>query len=243
MTQWWSHRETGSMDNPWVPLYCCFTAIWGIVFTAGWKRLEMAYQHEWDTKSFEATETLRREFIQNPHTRQSHCSYKDEIERYPDPNWRSIALAVSATVVCAFIALVIGVVSGIAYFKFKLMESFEPHGLAPVAKGIGGVMQALSIMVFNRIYQVVLQALTSFENWRTETEYEDATIAKDFCFKFVNAYFACFFVAFVQNNIMVFGEDMHCPEWHCMPELTNTLAAVFAVQMTVVQFLEVCLPP
>ncbi len=34
-------------------------------------------------------------------------------------------------------------------------------------------------------------------------QYEDATIAKDFCFKLVNAYFACFFVAFVQNNFKV----------------------------------------
>ena len=34
-------------------------------------------------------------------------------------------------------------------------------------------------------------------------QHEDATIAKDFCFKLVNAYFACFFVAFVQNNFKV----------------------------------------
>jgi hypothetical protein len=50
---------------------------------------------------------------------------------------------------------------------------------------------------------VVLKALTDFENWQTETQYEDARIAKDFCFKLVNAYFACFFVAFVQNNFEV----------------------------------------
>lgn len=242
ITQTWSHHTTGSMDNPWVPLYCCFIAIWGIVFTAGWKRLEMAYQHEWDTKSFEETEEERREFIQNTHTRQSHCEYRDEIERYADPTWRSIALGVSATVVIAFIACVVAVVAAIALFKYRLMAVLEPHGLAPIAKGIGGVMQAVSIMVFNRIYQIVLKTLTSFENWRTETEYEDATIAKDFSFKFVNAYFACFFVAFVQNNVKVFGEDMHCPEWHCMPELTATLGCVFAIQMTVVQGMEVGIP-
>jgi hypothetical protein len=56
---------------------------------------------------------------------------------------------------------------------------------------------------------------------QTDTQYEDATIAKDFSFKLVNAYFACFFVAFVQNNFQIFGVDMHCPSWHCMPELTG----------------------
>jgi hypothetical protein len=28
-------------------------------------------------------------------------------------------------------------------------------------------------------------------------------------------------VAFVQNNFQIFGVDMHCPSWHCMPELTG----------------------
>eukprot|EP00282_Hemiselmis_andersenii_P037798 CAMPEP_0169443350 /NCGR_PEP_ID=MMETSP1042-20121227/9308_1 /TAXON_ID=464988 /ORGANISM="Hemiselmis andersenii, Strain CCMP1180" /LENGTH=683 /DNA_ID=CAMNT_0009554571 /DNA_START=182 /DNA_END=2229 /DNA_ORIENTATION=+ len=242
VAQAWSHHTTGSMDNPWVPLYCCFTAIWGIVFTAGWKRLELAYQYEWDTKAYEETEEERREFIQHPHTRESHCEYKDEDERFPDPFYRSLALCVSAFVVCTFITAVVLVVSAIASFKYRLMQTFEPMGIAPVAKGIGGVMQALSIMIFNRIYQVVLKWLTANENWRTPTEYEDATIAKDFSFKFVNAYFACFFVAFVQNNVTVYGVDMHCPEWHCMPELTVTLACVFAVQMTVVQTIEVGVP-
>ena len=96
--------------------------------------------------------------------------------------------------------------------------------MSVVGKGIGSGCQAVSIMFFNKIYQRVLVWLTDFENWQTETQYEDATIAKDFCFKIVNAYFACFFVAFVQNNILVWGVDLHCPMWHCMPELTGTLA-------------------
>eukprot|EP00281_Chroomonas_sp_CCMP1168_P022841 CAMPEP_0206223206 /NCGR_PEP_ID=MMETSP0047_2-20121206/6365_1 /ASSEMBLY_ACC=CAM_ASM_000192 /TAXON_ID=195065 /ORGANISM="Chroomonas mesostigmatica_cf, Strain CCMP1168" /LENGTH=707 /DNA_ID=CAMNT_0053646073 /DNA_START=132 /DNA_END=2255 /DNA_ORIENTATION=- len=242
LSQLWSHHTTGSMDNPWVPLYCCFTAVWGIVFITGWRRLERAYQYEWGTHNFEEEEEDRREFIQNKHTRQMHCEYRDEVERYPDPNWRNLALATSATVVSLFICTVVSVVSAIAYMKFQLLKILEPQGLAVLGKCIGGGSQAISIMIFNRIYQVVLKKLTAFENWRTETEYEDATIAKDFCFKFVNAYFACFFVAFVQNNIKIFGEDMHCPEWHCMPELTMTLASVFVVQMTVAQTLEVGLP-
>jgi hypothetical protein len=77
---------------------------------------------------------------------------------------------------------------------------------------------------------------------RSRVQYEDATIAKDFCFKIVNAYFACFFVAFVQNNFMVYGVDMHCPSWHCMPDLTGTLACVFVLQMTLVQTIEVGMP-
>jgi len=52
-----SRYETGSMDSPWVPLYCCFIIIWAIVFSAGWKRLEKSYQYEWARSS---TKTRRR---------------------------------------------------------------------------------------------------------------------------------------------------------------------------------------
>ena len=40
----------------------------------------------------------------------------------------------------------------------------------------------------------------------------------------------------------VYGVNMHCPEWHCMQELTGTLASVFAIQMTIAQFIEVATP-
>ncbi|KAJ1475819.1 calcium-activated chloride channel-domain-containing protein [Baffinella frigidus] len=140
------------------------------------------------------------------------------------------------------IGAVVAAVCGIALIKFRIIQHLEPYGLSMVGKMCGGLMQATSIMIFNRIYQVVLKLLTDFENWQTETQYEDARIAKDFCFKLVNAFFACFFVAFVQNNFEVYGVNMHCPEWHCMQELTGTLASVFAIQMTVAQVLEVGLP-
>ena len=242
ISQVYSHIVTDSMDNPWVPLYCCFITVWAIIFISGWKRVERTYQYEWDTLTFEDEEEDRKQFIQNKHTRTKLSEFHTDPVRYPDETMRNVALCVSAFVVCGFICAVIAVVSAIALFKFRLIQKFEPYGMSVVGKGIGSGCQAVSIMFFNKIYQRVLVWLTDFENWQTETQYEDATIAKDFCFKIVNAYFACFFVAFVQNNILVWGVDLHCPMWHCMPELTGTLAGVFIVQMTVVQTLEVGLP-
>jgi len=83
-----------------------------------------------------------------------HSEYKDEVVRYPDETWQMIALATSAVVVCSFIGAVVAVVCGIALVKFRIIQHLEPFGLSMVGKGIGGVMQASSIMIFNRIYQV-----------------------------------------------------------------------------------------
>ena len=203
ISQMISYALTGSMDNPWVPLYCCFMSVWSIVLSAGWKRLEKSYQYEWDTLEFEDTEQERKEFIQSVHTTARLIPYKGTYERVADPLWRKLALAVSVAVVLGFITVVIFVVASIALMRFKLLKVLEPMGLASLAKAIGGISQAISIMVFNRIYQGVLVWLTDNENWKTETQYEDAAIAKDFSFKIVNAYFVCFFIAFVQNNVQV----------------------------------------
>jgi hypothetical protein len=198
-----SYHYTGSMDNPWVPLYCCFMSVWSIVLSVGWKRLEKSYQYEWDTLEFEDTEEERKEFIQSEHTTARLIPYKGSYERVVDPLWRKLALSISVAVVLGFIFVVILVVASIASMRFRMLRALEPKGLAWLAKGVGGVSQAISIMVFNRIYQEVLTRLTDNENWKTETQYEDAAIAKEFSFKIVNAYFACFFVAFVQNNVKV----------------------------------------
>jgi len=238
-TQMYSRYKTGSMDNPWVPLYCCFITIWAIAFTAGWKRLERSYQYEWDTLAFEEEEEDRREFIIHPSTDAVQNEFTGEVVFQPRMNERNWALVRSAVVVSIFIALVVAVVSGVALLKFRLVKILAPYGLSFIGKGVGGAMQASSIMAFNIVYKYVLKKLTDDENWKTATQYEDATIAKDFCFKLVNAYFACFFVAFVQNNFKVYGYDLHCPEWHCMQDLTTTLAAVFLIQMTVAQVAEV----
>ena len=42
--------------------------------------------------------------------------------------------------------------------------------------------------------------------------------------------------------MQIYGEDMHCPMWNCMSELTMTLATIFVVQLTVQQAVEVGQP-
>ena len=36
--------ETGSTQNPYIPLFAIYVAVWSINFAAGWRRLEKVYQ-------------------------------------------------------------------------------------------------------------------------------------------------------------------------------------------------------
>jgi hypothetical protein len=58
--------ESGSMDNPYNPLFAGLMAVWGIMFCGGYKRLQLVYQHEWDTVHLEPANPDRRDFVQVP---------------------------------------------------------------------------------------------------------------------------------------------------------------------------------
>jgi hypothetical protein len=33
--------QSGSVDNPFMPLYSIFIAVWAVMFNSGWQRLEL----------------------------------------------------------------------------------------------------------------------------------------------------------------------------------------------------------
>jgi len=144
ISQVFSHFTTGSMDNPWVPLYCCFICVWAVVFISGWRRVERTYQYEWDTLTFEDEEEDRSLFVKNKWTIEEVSDFTGT-RRVPNEFWRSVALSISAVVVVCFIAAVITVVCALALVKFRLTQQFEPYALAWLGKGIGQNFECPSI--------------------------------------------------------------------------------------------------
>jgi hypothetical protein len=183
VTQIYSRYKTGSMDNPWVPLYCCFITIWAIYFSARWKQLEKKYQSQWGTESFEKEEEDRRQFILSEHTIQRclDIGKQKRIVYECDQNHRSWALARSGVVISSFISAVCFVVAGLALLKYKLVRWLHPMGLAVIGKGIGALLQACSIMGFNLVYKHILKGLTDHENWQTPTQVRHTCVFPHAC--------------------------------------------------------------
>jgi hypothetical protein len=57
--------------------------------------------------------------------------------------------------------------------------------------------------VLNAIYGSVAIALNDYENHRTDTQYEDALIAKTFIFQYVNSFASLFYISFVKPYMQV----------------------------------------
>ena len=75
------------------------------------------------------------------------------------------------------------------------------------------VFNAASIQIFTKVWKIVSLALNSFENHRTDTQFEDALIAKTFAFEFVNKYAACFYAAFFKKYF-VEGDPCDVSSWN-----------------------------
>jgi len=201
-------QGTGSTQNPYMPLFAIYTAIWSINFSTGWKRLEITYQYEWDVLDFEEPDEDRTEFVQNAKTykRLNRVSHKEEY--YPDPLWRVLALVATCVALCFLIIGTICVAILCEIGKHSLAPYFGSAGMFALV--LGANVQAALIALFRWVAKNIFKTLTDFENWKTEEQYTNAFITKLYCFAFSNSYFPIIFVAFIADSVQPFDFDISC---------------------------------
>jgi len=200
--------ETGSTQNPYMPLFAVYVAIWSINFSTGWKRLEITYQYEWDVLEYEDPQEDRTEFVQNTKTYKRLNEISKKEEYYPDPLMRIISLIATSAALTALIVVTVFVAVLCEIGKVSLVPYFGEAGM--LALILGANVQAMIIMLFRWGGRIVFRLLTDFENWKTEQQYEDAFITKLYCFAFCNAYFPIIFVAFIADSVQPFDFDISC---------------------------------
>ena len=124
----------------------------------------------------------------------------------------------------------------------------------------GSLVNVCCIQAFSLVYDKVSVALNSWENHRTETQYQDSLITKSFIFEMVNNYFALFFIAFLKEGTL-WGKPSTCQKVEiscsdsapdcingerevssCMSELQLQLIVVFCVKQFAFQIIEIVVP-
>jgi hypothetical protein len=88
----------------------------------------------------------------------------------------------------------------------------------------------------NAVYGDMAITMTERENHRTDTDFEDALIAKLFAFQFVNSYASFFYVAFIKN---LAGDPC---EGTCMSELSTAIGVIFITRLVVGNAQEILMP-
>ena len=87
------------------------------------------------------------------------------------------------------------------------------------------------IISFGIVFEMVATKLNNFENYRTDEEYSNGLVLKNFLFQFVNNYFSLFYIAFMREIPDPFSKKPHpCAGGSCLAELQIQLIVVFSAK-------------
>ncbi|KAM9991746.1 hypothetical protein ACTFIZ_005143 [Dictyostelium cf. discoideum] len=89
---------------------------------------------------------------------------------------------------------------------FTLRIALESIENKTVESGIGSVINALFILFFNFIYKNIAYYLTKFESHRVASTFNASYSTKLFLFQFVNSFSGLFYIAFLKNNVYLWGD-------------------------------------
>jgi hypothetical protein len=115
---------------------------------------------------------------------------------------------------------------------------------------LASTLQALVTVGLNVIYKEIAICMVDYENYRTDTEWEDAIVNKVFAFQFINSYFSLFYIAFMKGRIgHLAGYSDQCknastgkPTDNCMGELYTLLLSTLLTTQIVSTIGEALLP-
>jgi len=238
----------GRVDVRGIPAWAVFISLWATLFLEFWKRREAKYRVRWGMSKFFEKEQPRPEFKGQwtPSPIDGHL-----VEHFPLAS-KIRRLLLSSSVIFSLMSGVIGIVVGI----FVLRSVMEPS-LGSAVIYIAAIINAIQIQVLNVIYGFVSNFLTEYENHKTDTEHENALIAKTFLFRFVNCYNALFYVAFFKRfdrAVKYCKEQWDDPNdptlapfekiqlQNCLPELRIQLGTIFISMIVVNNFIELFVP-
>ena len=230
---------TGNYSHPVVAFYSVFIACWAVLMLEFWKRKESGIAMEWGMSDFESQELDRPEFIGN-----LQLSYIDGSKHlYYSPFEARNRLAESYSVVGVFIMLVVASVVAIYLLRYELLFT----SVAGSASAIASILNTIVIMLFNYAYSEVALKLTVAENHRTDTEFEDSLILKQFLFTFVNSYISFFYLAFIALYLAAPAgtpDDYmgQCGAPTCMEPLSINLAIIFGTRIFLGTALSIIIP-
>lgn len=190
---------------------------------------------KWGTIGFEDNEVERPQF--KGETILSAVNGKP-ILYYPREK-RARQEMISSAVIYAMIFVVIAVIGSIFALRIAINSTNAVVAGVELAGVVASVLLALQIQVLNGFFGEIALKLNGKENHRTDTEYEDALIAKTFSFQFVNSYASLFYIAFIKPFIPLIDP---CADLNCMAELQTTLGTIFLMRLTIGNLTELGLP-
>jgi len=239
-------------EVPEAPFFSLFIAFWATFMLEFWKRKQSWLAMRWGTSNFEQSEVIRPEFVPTHYLPSPITGHSE-----PYYSYSTFLAKLTSSIVIIFccIGVVVATIAGI--FVFKVFVSLDPEqtGLTQeTGTYLALVINAVVIIILGNVYKVIAKILNDWENHRTDTQYEDALIAKTFVFSFVNSYATLFYLAFIKSGTTILGQVQLCePKSEgpnktqiardaCFGNLGTSLLIVFLLQLVINNTMELGIP-
>jgi len=144
------------------------------------------------------------------------------------------------------------VISTMSILTLRIFMQHSPK-YSTMSSVVGGIMNAIAIVILNKIYRTIAFKMNDWENHRTDTEYTDNLLFKIFLFQFVNSYTSLYYIAFFKRTTTLWGDKTlkdscsgaeadSASRWGCPNELMIQLLTILATNIVIGQAQEVLIP-
>ena len=223
----WYRNDTIEEDE-YTPFYGLITFLWGVLFLRFWQREERRLAYRWGTFSLSPYEqqkyfAIRPDF--RGYTRASPIT--GLMETYYPPIYRRLKYVGSAIVTMAMLLMAFAVMimslnlqgyirpqSNLKRWNDQSPHPFHVRSLAVLSEEgrlfdaqsswrslIPVVLHVVCIFALNKLYRIVAEALTAWENHETNITHRNSIVLKRFLFEAFDCYVALFYLAFYERDV------------------------------------------
>jgi hypothetical protein len=208
----------GVAYNPLTIYYSVYVGIWSTLFIETWHRRENELRFLWGTEKLSQIEQPRPSFDgeldTNPETGRQLLVVKSQSAQY---------MKIFASTMASIMFILFTVASAVAAQMVRYVDTGCKTTTEDVsmwnAAGDGvmvprvdcGIVEKKKfemmsaglnltiIAVYGAIFEGLADWLTEWENHRTQSEYDNSRVGKNFLFQFVNNYFVLFYIAYLRE--------------------------------------------
>lgn len=208
-------------------LFATFNLLWSTIILEVWKRFCAYWAFHWGTL------IMKKEF-EEPRPGFHGVLGKNPVTGREEPTYSSLRrqmriylVSVPFVCLCLYFSLYVMMV----YFDLEnwamAYHEEDESQFSSMLLYVPSIVYAIVIEIMNRIYRYAAEFLTSWENHRLESTYQNHLILKVLVFNFLNCFASLFYIAFVL---------------HDMKLLRQSLATLLITSQIINQFVEAVLP-
>nr|XP_060637837.1 anoctamin-10 [Anolis sagrei ordinatus]XP_060637838.1 anoctamin-10 [Anolis sagrei ordinatus]XP_060637839.1 anoctamin-10 [Anolis sagrei ordinatus]XP_060637840.1 anoctamin-10 [Anolis sagrei ordinatus] len=189
-------------------LFAAFNLVWSTVILELWKRCCAVMAYRWGTLM------MKRQFEEprpgfhgvlgiNPVTGREepvYSSFKRQLRIY--------LVSLPFVCLCLYLSLYIMMI----YFDLEnqahLYHEENQSDLSSLMLYVPSIIYAVVIEVLNRLYRYAAEFLTSWENHRLESSYQNHLVLKVLVFNFLNCFASLFYIAFVLFDMKLLRQSL-----------------------------------